>query len=110
MMLVLRNEYSIKSFLEVFEAWLMSSGLLFTRQVNHDTEVYTVIQEMGGKWSTELSHMLQTIFDDMKLNEVIIEKTEEDIVMFRIPLLVSRNDKSIIVPDWQSLEYIIINF
>lgn len=47
--------------------------------------------------------MLPTIFDDMGLNEVIIEKTE-DIVMFRIQLLVSRNDKSIIVPNRKSLE------
>jgi hypothetical protein len=41
--------------------------------------------------------------DDTGLNEVIIEKTE-DIVMFRFQLLVSRNDKSIIVPNRQSLE------
>jgi hypothetical protein len=94
----LSNEYSTMSFLEVFEAWLKSSSLLFTRQVNHDKENYTITHEMGSKWSTYLSPMLQTIFDDMGLNEVIIEKTE-DIVMFRIPLLVSRNDKSIIVPN-----------
>jgi hypothetical protein len=94
----LSNEYSTLSFLEVFEARLKSSSLLFTRQVNHDTEDYTTTHEMGSKWSTYLSPMLQTIFDDMGLNEVIIEKTE-DIVMFRIPLLVSRNDKSIIVPN-----------
>jgi hypothetical protein len=82
----------------VFEAWLKSSSLLFTRQVNHDTEDYTITHEMGSKWSTCLSQMLQTIFEDMGLNEVIIEKTA-DIVMFRIPLLVSRNNKSIIVPN-----------
>ena len=63
----------------------------------------TITLEMGSKWSTYLSHMLQTIFDDMGLNEVIIGKTE-DIVMFRIPLLVLRNDKSIIFPHRQSLE------
>jgi hypothetical protein len=94
----LSNEYSTMSFLEVFEAWLKSSSLLFTRQVNHDKQNYTITHEMGSKWSTYLSPMLQTIFDDMGLNEVIIEKTE-DIVMFRIPLLVSRNEKSIIGPN-----------
>ena len=73
------------------------------RHVNHDSEVYTITLEMGSKWSTYLSHILQTIFDDMGLNEVIIEKTE-DIVMFKIPLPVSRNDKSIIVPNRQSLD------
>jgi tRNA A37 N6-isopentenylltransferase MiaA len=92
------NEYRTMSFLEVIEAWLKSSSLLFTRQVNHDTENYTITHEMGSKWSTYLSPMLQTIFDDMGLNELIIKKSE-DIVMFRIPLLVSRNEKYIIGPN-----------
>jgi uncharacterized protein YihD (DUF1040 family) len=50
-----------------------------------------------------LSHMLQTIFDELGLKEVIIEKTD-DIVMFKVPLLTSGSRKSIIVQNKQSLK------
>jgi hypothetical protein len=50
-----------------------------------------------------LSHMLKTIFEEMGLKEVVIEKTD-DIVMFKIPLLISRNEKSIIVQNKQILK------
>jgi hypothetical protein len=85
MILMLRNEYNVEVFLDVFEAWLKASSLLFTKHTNHETEVYTITHELGSKWSTYLSHMLQTIFGEMGLKEVIIEKTD-DIVMFKIPL------------------------
>jgi hypothetical protein len=44
-----------------------------------------------------LSHMLQVIFDDVGLNDATIEKTD-DIVMFKIPLLILQNKQSIAVP------------
>jgi hypothetical protein len=96
MILVLRNDYNVKAFLDVFEAWLKASSHSFTKHINHETEVYTVTHELGNKWSTYLSHMLKTIFDEVGLKEVVFEKTD-DIVMFKIPLLISRNEKSIII-------------
>jgi capsule polysaccharide modification protein KpsS len=96
MILVLRNDYNVKAFLDVFEAWLKASSHSFTKHINHETEVYTVTHELGNKWSTYLSHMLKTIFDEVGLKEVVIEKTD-DIIMFKIPLLISRNEKSIII-------------
>jgi hypothetical protein len=97
MILILRNDYNARAFLDVFESWLKSSSVSFTKNINHDTEVYTVTHELGTKWSTYLSHMLQGVFNDMGLNEVTIEKTD-DIVMFKIPLLISQNKQSITVP------------
>jgi hypothetical protein len=97
MVLILRNDYNARAFLDVFESWLKSSSVMFTKHINHDTEVYTVTHELGIKWSTYLSHMLQVIFDDMGLNDVTIEKTD-DIVMFKIPLLILQNKQSIAVP------------
>jgi hypothetical protein len=41
------------------------------------------------------SHMLQTIFSDMGLKEVTIEKT--DIVIFKIPVLTLHSKESIVV-------------
>ena len=103
MILVLRNNYDVEAFLHVFEAWLKASSHSFTKNINHETEVYTVTHELGSKWSSYLSHMLQTIFDEKGLKEVIIEKTD-DIVMFKIPLLISGSRKSIIVQNKQSLK------
>jgi hypothetical protein len=97
MVLILRNDYNARAFLDVFESWLKSSSVSLTKHINHDTEVYTVTHELGIKWSTYLSHMLQVIFNDVGLNDVIIEKTD-DIVMFKIPLLIFQNKQSIAVP------------
>jgi hypothetical protein len=97
MILVLRNEYNAGAFLDVLDSWLKSSSVSFTKHINHETEVYTVTHELGIKWSIYLSHMLQVIFDDIRLKEVIFEKTD-DIVMFKIPLLTLQSKKSIVVP------------
>jgi hypothetical protein len=97
MVLILRNDYNARAFLDVFESWLKSSSVIFTKHINHDAEVYTVTHELGIKWSTYLSRMLQVIFDDMGLNDVTIEKTD-DIVMFKIPLLILQKKQSIAVP------------
>jgi hypothetical protein len=97
MILILKNDYNARAFLDVFESWLKSSSVSFTKHINHDAEVYTVTHELGIKWSTYLSHMLQVIFDDMGLNDATIEKTD-DIVMFKIPLLILQNKQSIAVP------------
>ena len=101
MLLVLRNDYNARAFLDVFESWLKSSSLSFTKHINHETEVYTVTHELGSKWSTYLSHMLQVIFNDMGLKEVAIEKTD-DIIMFKIPLLTLGSKKSIVVQSGSS--------
>ena len=97
MILVLRNDYNAGAFLDVLDSWLKSSSVSFTKHINHETEVYTVTHELGIKWSIYLSHMLQVIFDDIGLKEVIFEKTD-DIVMFKIPLLTLQSKKSIVVP------------
>jgi hypothetical protein len=97
MVLILRNDYNARAFLDVFESWLKSSSVSLTKHINHDTGVYTVTHELGIKWSTYLSHMLQVIFNDVGLNDVTIETTD-DIVMFKIPLLILQNKQSIAVP------------
>jgi hypothetical protein len=96
MILILRNDYNARAFLDVFESWLKSSSVSFTKNINHDAEVYTVTHELGIKWSTYLSRMLQVIFNDMGLNDATIEKTD-DIVMFKIPLLILQNKQTIVV-------------
>jgi hypothetical protein len=88
MILILRSDYNAKAFLDVFESWLKSSSVSFTKHINREAEIYTVTHELGSRWSTYLSHTLQVICNDMGLKDVIIEKTD-DIVMFKIPVLPS---------------------
>ena len=97
MILVLKNDYNARAFLDVFESWLKSSSVSFMKNINHDAEIYTVTHELGIKWSLYLSHMLQVIFNDMGLKKVTIEKTD-DIVMLKIPVLTLQSERSIAVP------------
>ena len=97
MILVLKNDYNARAFLDVFESWLKSSSVSFMKNINHDAEIYTVTHELGIKWSLYLSHMLQVIFNDMGLKKITIEKTD-DIVMFKIPVLTLQSERSIAVP------------
>ena len=97
MILVLKNDYNARAFLDVFESWLKSSSVSFMKNINHDAEIYTVTHELGIKWSLYLSHMLQVIFNDMGLKKVTIEKTD-DIVMFKIPVLTLQSESSIAAP------------
>jgi hypothetical protein len=87
MLLVLRNSYNLESFLDTFEAWLKSSSLSYTRNVNHDTQMYTITHEMGNKWSIYMWHMLKTVFQNIGLGNVVFEKSD-DIITFKIPLII----------------------
>jgi hypothetical protein len=86
LVLVLRNSYNIEAFLETFEAWVKSSSLSYTKNVNHDAQMYTITHEMGNKWSVYMLHMLKTVFQNMGLESVTFEKSD-DIISFKIPLL-----------------------
>ena len=86
MLLVLRNSYNIEAFLETFKAWIKSSSLSYTKNVNHDAQMYTITHEMGNKWSIYMLHMLETVFQNMGLESVSFEKSD-DIISFKIPLL-----------------------
>lgn len=86
MLLVLRNSYNIEAFMETFEAWVKSSSLSYTKNVNHDAQMYTITHEMGNKWSIYMLHMLKTVFQNMGLESVTFEKSD-DIISFKIPLL-----------------------
>ena len=86
MLLVLKNSYNLEAFLETFEAWLKSSSLSYTKNVNHDSQIYVITHEMGNKWSAYMFHMLKTVFQNMGLNSISFEKSN-DIISFSVPLV-----------------------
>jgi hypothetical protein len=87
MLLVLKNSYDLEAFLETFEAWLKASSLLHTKNVNHDSQMYTITHEMGNKWSVYMLHMLKTVFQNIGLENIVFEKSD-DIITFKIPLII----------------------
>ena len=89
MLLVLRNSYNIETFLETFEAWVKSSSLSYTKNVNHVAQVYTITHEMGNKWSLYMWYMLKTVFQNMGLGNVTFEKSN-DIISFSVPLVLAK--------------------
>lgn len=89
-LLVLRNNFSLEALLNMFEAWLKSSSLLYTKNVNDDSQTYTITHEMGNKWSLYMWHMLKTMFQDMGLGNVTFEKSN-DIISFSLPVVLTKN-------------------
>jgi hypothetical protein len=86
MLLVLKNNYNLEAFLEMFEAWLKSSSLSYTKNVNHYAQIYTVTHEMGNKWSVYMWHMLKTVFQNMGISSVTFDKSD-DIITLKVPLI-----------------------
>jgi hypothetical protein len=89
MILILRNDFNLLTFLDVLETWMTLSSLSFTKNMSSNTYSYIISHEVGGKWSAFLSLMLQSVFKNMGVNDVSFEVTDGT-VLFSIPKLVLR--------------------
>ena len=89
MMLILRNDYNIDSFLDLLETWMSVSSVTFSKNVVDGSFRYVIGHEIGTKWSTFFSLMLQTVFMNMGIQDVTLEVTDGTI-MFSIPKIVLR--------------------
>jgi hypothetical protein len=82
--LILRNDYSLYSFLDVLETWMKLSGVAFIKQMNSKDYSYTLSHTLGEKWSMFLSLILRKVFSKMGLSEVTFDVTD-GLVFFTIP-------------------------
>ena len=80
---LVKNEYSIPAFLDMFESWLRTSGFAYRREVVGGVQTFMIQHDMGRRWSTYLEKLIEFVFKD--LNE---EKPSFDVsdnaVSFRI--------------------------
>jgi hypothetical protein len=83
--LLLENEYTMKSALEFIEDWIKISGYNYRHEEINDGKnrhMYVIHHDMGIKWSIYLANLYQFLFDEVKkdYNEkrriIEFEKTE----------------------------------
>ena len=89
MTLVLRNDYSLPSFLDVLEAWMNVSSVSFAKTLAADSHRYIISHELGNKWSMFISIMIQTVLKNLEINTASFEVTDYT-VMFTVPKLVQQ--------------------
>ena len=79
--LLLKNEYTIKSALEFIEDWIKISGYKYKHhEINggRSRHVFMIQHDMGMKWSIYLANLYQFLFDEVKKDKrrIEFEKTE----------------------------------
>jgi hypothetical protein len=75
--LMLRNEYSVTSGVDVIETWIRISGNSYRHEIEEDTRHSYVIQHgMGRKWSLYLAGLYRFLFEDFGLNKVNFNLTD----------------------------------
>jgi hypothetical protein len=80
--LLLENEYTMKSALDFIENWIKISGYKYKHHEFNDGQnrhMYVIQHDMGIKWSIYLTNLYQSLFDDIKKDnkrKIEIEKTE----------------------------------
>lgn len=62
--LLLRNEYSLSSALDVIETWLRISGYLCKHEVRFGIHSFVLQHDMGKKWSIYLAEIYRSIFEE----------------------------------------------
>jgi hypothetical protein len=84
--MMLRNEYSINSALDVVETWIKISGYSYRHEVRGSSEHSYIIQhDMGVKWSIYLRELYRFIFEDFGLSRVDFD-TSEKTLAFRVDI------------------------
>jgi hypothetical protein len=79
-MLLMKNEYTVKSDLEFLESWIKISGYSYRHQETNNGQnkhSYVIQHDMGMKWSIYLASLYQFLFDELGLKKKIeFDKTE----------------------------------
>ena len=80
--LLLENEYTMKSALDFIEDWIKISGYKYKHhEINggQNSHMYIIQHDMGIKWSIYLANLYQFLFDEVKKDnkrKIEFEKTE----------------------------------
>jgi hypothetical protein len=73
-MLLMKNEYTVKSALEFLESWIKISGYPYRHQETNNGQnkhSYVIQHDMGMKWSIYLASLYQFLFDELGLKKKI---------------------------------------
>lgn len=80
---LMKNEYSVAAFLDMFESWLRASGFAYRREIVDNVQTVIIQHEMGKRWSEYFEKLIEHVFED--LNETKPEfEISDNSVAFRI--------------------------
>ena len=65
--LLLRNEYNIKSALDVIETWIKISGYPYRHEANYTRHSYVIQHDMGRNWSVYMAELYRFLFEEFGL-------------------------------------------
>jgi uncharacterized FlaG/YvyC family protein len=68
--MMLRNEYSITSGLDVIETWMKIAGYSYRHETDGSVHSYVIHHDMGKKWSLYLREQYRFLFEDFGLQRV----------------------------------------
>jgi hypothetical protein len=86
-MLLMKNEYTVKSALEFLESWIKISGYPYRHQETDNVQnkhSYVIQHDMGMKWSIYLASLYQFLFDELGLKKKIEFDRTENTLAFTI--------------------------
>lgn len=81
--LLLRDEYSLTSALDVFESWIRASGYAYVHKSDAGRHSYVIQHKMGKKWSLYLAEQFRFLFREYGLKEPEFDVTD-DTISFKV--------------------------
>ena len=83
--IMLRNEYSLISALDVIETWIEITGYSYRHEVRGSEHFFIVQHHMGMKWSLFLREIYRFIFEDFGLGRVHFDSSE-NVLSFKVDI------------------------
>jgi hypothetical protein len=68
--LLLRNQYSIETALDVIETWIKISGYPYRHDANYAIHTYVIQHDMGKNWSIYMAELYRFLFEEFGLKKV----------------------------------------
>jgi hypothetical protein len=84
--MMLRNEYSLISALDVIETWIEIAGYSYRHEVRGSEHFFIVQHDMGIKWSLFIREIYRFVFEDFGLARVDFDSSE-NALSFRVNIL-----------------------
>jgi hypothetical protein len=86
MTLLLRQEYTLSSFLDTIESWIRVSGFPYRRDsADNRTQIFVIQHDMGKRWSLYFERLFRFVFEDFKLRKYSFDNTDNS-VAFKISM------------------------
>jgi len=73
--ITLRKEHTVKSFMDVLESWAKMSNFPFSHQSDYDTHSYVIHHGMGKKWAQYFGETFRIILEQLGLKKVKFDVT-----------------------------------